>query len=139
MDLAAYLRELAVQAFNAQLTRPNAIALQVDLASVSVTMVQAMPCGLMVSELISNSLKHGFPDGRAGAVCVSLQPGEAPAWWRLCVSDTGVGLPPDFDANRQASLGLQLAGDLAEQIGGSLEVNPNRSSGAEFWVAFKLA
>ena len=139
VDLAVYLRELSVQAFNAQLTRPGAIALQVDLASVSVTMEQAMPCGLMVSELISNSLKHGFPDGRAGAVRVSLQPGEAPAWWRLGVSDTGVGLPPDFDAKRQASLGLQLAGDLAEQIGGVLQVNPNLPSGAEFWVGFKVA
>jgi two-component sensor histidine kinase len=56
----------------------------------------------------------------------------------LGVSDTGVGLPPDFDAKRQASLGLQLAGDLAEQIGGVLQVNPNLPSGAEFWVGFKV-
>jgi two-component sensor histidine kinase len=89
--------------------------------------------------LISNSLQHGFPDGRAGVVRVSLQPGEAAAWWRLCVSDTGVGLPLDFDAKRQTTLGLQLAGDLAEQIGGVLEVNLNRPSGAEFWVGFEVA
>ena len=139
VDLSVYLRELAVQAFNAQLTRPGAIALQVDLASVSVTMEQAMPCGLLVSELISNSLKHGFPDGRAGVVHVSLQPGESATWWRLCVSDNGVGLPPDFDAKRQAKLGLQLAGDLAEQIGGPLHTGPNLSSGVQFWIGFKLA
>ncbi len=75
-------------------------------------MDQAIASGLLVNELISNALKHGFPQECAGDINVELQPEVTPSRWRLRVKDNGVGLPEDFEARRKTSLGLQLVDDL---------------------------
>jgi two-component sensor histidine kinase len=95
-------------------------------------MDQAMPCGLLVNELISNCVKHAFPDGRQGTVKVELQPLEGKEQYQLRVSDDGIGLPADFEVRRKTSLGLQLVGDLAVQLGSSLAIGP----GASFSLSF---
>jgi PAS domain S-box-containing protein len=134
VDLGAYVRELAIQSFRVQAVSPGAVRLHLELAAVTVSMDQAMPCGLLVNELVSNCLKHGFPDGRAGEVRVELQPEAGGAQWRLRVSDTGIGLPADFAARRGQSLGLQLASGLAQQINGELAIGPGPA--AVFTVIF---
>jgi len=137
IDLAEYLRQLARQAFGSQQTEVGVVRLRVALQPVQVGMDQAMPCGLLVNELISNCLKHGFPAGHTGEIAIELQPADAPASWCLQVSDTGVGLPPDFESKRKDALGLQLAADLAAQLGGTLSITPNRVQGVLFSVIFK--
>jgi two-component sensor histidine kinase len=97
-------------------------------------MDQALPCGLLVNELISNCLKHGFPCDHNGEVRVELQPMIGGPQLRLRVSDTGVGLPADIEAKLGNSLGLQLVSSLARQIDGRLEVGPG--PGAVFEVIF---
>lgn len=124
IDLGDYLSKLATQAFRSQLTRPGGIELVLDLASVPVSMDQALPCGLLVNELLSNCLKHGFPEGRAGKISIELQPVAGGTALQLRVSDNGVGLPADFDRSRHQSLGLQLADDLAGQLQGTLDIGP---------------
>jgi two-component sensor histidine kinase len=105
----------------------------------------ATPCGLLVNELLTNSLKHGFPAGRGGTIRVQLQPLPAPAPehlatasapWHLRVSDNGVGLPADFGTLNDQSLGLQLVADLVQQIRGRLLVEP--APGAGFSVFFTI-
>ena len=93
---------------------------------------QAIPCGLIVNELITNSLKHAFPDGRGGEVRVRLRE-EPGGQATLQVSDTGEGMPADFEAKRTQSLGLQLVADLARQLKGTLDIGP----GATFTIAFE--
>jgi PAS domain S-box-containing protein len=134
VDLGVYLKQLATQAFRALLTDPGAVRLSLDLAAVQVEMDQAMPCGLLVNELISNCLKHGFPAGRTGEVRIELKPVDGGSQLCLRVSDTGVGLPADFDSKRGHSLGLQLVSDLTRQIDGTLAVGPG--PGAVFTVTF---
>lgn len=124
IDLGSYLGQLATQAFASLVPRMGSIQLRLALGSVQVGLDQATPCGLLVSELLSNCLKHGFSDGVSGEVCVELQPVAGAAQWVLRVSDTGVGLPPDFQQRRQTSLGLQLVAGLAHQLGGTFEVGP---------------
>lgn len=99
-------------------------------------MDQAIPMGLLVNELISNCLKHGFVDGRSGEVSIELQPVDHAQAWRLRVSDTGVGLPSNFEEKRKNSLGLQLIGDLSKQVGGVLQVESSLTSGTAFTVTF---
>ena len=113
IDLSAYLRQLTTHSVRAHASTPGAIQFHHDLASVNVEMDQALPCGLLVNELISNCFKHGFPGGRTGEIHIGLQPLPGGAQWGLRVSDNGVGLPLDFDARRGLSLGLQLVADLA--------------------------
>lgn len=136
VDLGAYLKQLVFQAFRAMGTPANAVALRLDLASVQVGMDQATPCGLLVNELISNCLKHGFPDGRHGQLQVQLQSVEAGAALLLTVADNGVGLADDFDILQGKSLGLQLVADLVRQIGGTLHIGSG--PGAVFDVHFPV-
>ena len=121
-DLGAYLQELAIQAFRVQANGGSVIRLKLDLERILVSMDQAAPCGLMVNELISNCFKHGFPDGKEGEISLGLRAIENSNKVRLSVSDSGVGLPPDFTFKRENSLGLQLVMDLARQIAGSLDI-----------------
>jgi two-component sensor histidine kinase len=134
VDLAPYLKILCAQLFHALVARRGAVQFHQDLASVHLGLDQAIPCGLLVNELVSNCLKHAFPDGRAGEVRVELQPVAGGPAVRLRVADNGVGLPAGFDLKRLTSLGLQLAPDLARQMGGKLEIGPG--PGAVFEVTF---
>lgn len=145
IDLAAYLKQLATQAFRAQSS--GAVRLLLALDKVQVSLDQATPCGLLVNELVSNCLKHAFPAGHAGELHIDLhavpQPNDntpqTPVQpWRLSVRDNGVGLPADFEQRRTQSLGLQLASDLARQLGGTLVIGPvpGHGTGASFAVVF---
>lgn len=147
VDLGSYLMQLASQAFRAQSN--GLVRLQLALDSVRVSLDQAKPCGLLLNELISNCLKHGFPEGRSGEVRIELHPLDvanavdavdtqaATSQWCLRVSDTGVGLSADFEARRSQSLGLQLVADLTQQLQGTLHIEPG--PGAAFAVTFAVA
>lgn len=137
VNLGSYLRQLSTQAFQSQATGSGGVALKQNLESVQVGMDQAVTCGLLVNELISNCFKHGFPAGTSGLVIVDLRPLDTTGHWRLRVSDTGVGLADNFEDKRKNSLGLQLADDLARQIGGALEIATNGDQGVAFSVDFR--
>lgn len=130
VDLGGYLRQLAQQLFRAAASTTR---LRLELEPVFLEIDQAIPCGLIVNELLTNSLKHAFAEGTAGEVAMSLAlnpRGEV----QITVADTGVGLPTDFDTKRVRSLGLVLVTDLIRQIGGSLAIGPG--PGASFGVTF---
>ena len=93
----------------------------------------AIPCGLIVNELVSNSLEHAFPAERRGEVCVDVRSG-GDSGLTLIVSDDGVGLPSELDFRKTESLGLQLVSALAEQLDASIELD--RSLGTEFRITF---
>jgi two-component sensor histidine kinase len=131
IKLADYLRQIATHLFRAQNADPGVVRLGLELAPVEVVTDQAIPCGLIVNELVTNSLKHAFPGGAHGEVRIELRQA-ANGEVRLRVSDTGVGLPADFDLSRSKSLGLRLVSDLAKQLLGTLEIGP----GASFTVVF---
>ena len=138
VDLADYLRKVVKEAYDAQMAPGSPVKVRSQMATVEVAMDQALPCGLMVNELISNALKHGFPDGRPGEVFITLEPADDAASWRLQVGDTGVGLPAGFALERQSTMGLQLVSQLCQQIGGTLHVQPDPGRGAVFTVVFPV-
>jgi|CXWL01.1.fsa_nt_gi PAS domain S-box-containing protein len=136
VELADYLRQLATQLVRGQNAAPGAVSLSLDLKPVEVDIDRAIPAALIVNELLSNSLKHAFPEGRAGEVRLALDVDSA-GLVRLCVSDTGVGLSPDFETRRTKSLGLQLVSDLSRQLGGDFEID--RTPETRFTVTFPLS
>ena len=137
VDLGAYIGNIATDSFRMLNPAPSLVRLTLALAPLHVTMDQATPCGLLVNELISNCLKHGFPAGRGGEVRIELQPVAGSAQVCLRVSDDGIGLPPDFATRRGQSLGLQLVDDLIEQLNGTLLIGP--APAAIFAVTFTPA
>jgi two-component sensor histidine kinase len=93
----------------------------------------AVPCGLIVNELVANALKHAYPDGHSGTVQVQLAPaGEERL--RLTVADEGVGLPEEIDLEQVSSLGLQLTVMLTRQINGTIKLV--REAGTRFDITF---
>jgi PAS domain S-box-containing protein len=134
IDLAAYITQLAKQLFRSVGPASNGIALNLSVAPAHVSLDQAIPCGLLVNELVSNSLKHGFPDGRTGEIWINVHPmGDGPRL-RIEVRDTGIGLPADFDQRCTESLGMHLVAALARQLHGTFEVGPG--PGAAFSLVF---
>lgn len=114
----------------------GAIKVKTEFSGVPFEIDTAIPLGLIVSELVSNCLKHAFPNGRKGKVRIALCPideGE----FELTVADDGIGLPESVDLESERTLGLQLVGSLARQIRGEIRVL--RDSGSEFRLKFKGA
>lgn len=133
VDLGSYLPRLATQIFRAQ-APSSSVSLQVDVDPVELELDQAVPCGLIVNELVSNTLKHAFPDGAAGEVRISLHAVDGGPAVRLTIADNGAGLPADFEEARQRSLGLQLVGDLTRELRGTLDIQS--PPGATFSLTF---
>ncbi|WP_440955618.1 histidine kinase dimerization/phosphoacceptor domain -containing protein [Methanosarcina sp. Mfa9] len=136
LDFTAYIRKLATDLLRSYKVGNEEIHLQLDLENVSLGMDTAIPLGIIVNELVSNSLKHAFPDGRNGEIRVKLQRAENDHdhQFMLIVSDDGVGLPEEFDFRDATSLGLQLVNTLVEQIEGDIELE--REAGTEFKIGF---
>ena len=132
--MSDYLKSLCRQLFYAQTAVPGTIQLHLELAPARLTIEQAIPCGLIVTELVCNALKHAFPEGRAGEVRVELQPVAGGAGLRLRVADDGVGLPAALSLERLTTLGLRLVPELSRQLGGRLEIH--RTAGTVFDLIF---
>ena len=98
------------------------VALVLAIADVPLGIDRAIPCGLLINELITNSLKHGFKDGRKGTIWVTLSQVD-PLTVRLAVRDDGVGLPPGFAVETADSMGLHLVRTLSRQLGATIVVD----------------
>jgi PAS domain S-box-containing protein len=136
IDFSRYIRELTDNLKRSYGMTSSLVEFNIDVGRVSLGIDMAIPCGLIINELVSNSLKHAFPGGREGEISISLQ-GRATSLpnFVLTVSDNGIGFPKDLDFRNTESLGLQLVTVLVNQIGGTIELN--RDSGTEFKITFK--
>ena len=122
VDFREYIEELVEDLFVSYARGPQQVRLNVSVGDVTLGMDEAIPCGLIVNELVSNSMKHAFPGGRKGTLTVSCHAGET-GEIALTVADTGVGMPPGFDCGNAETLGLQLVTMLVRQLGGQLAID----------------
>jgi len=122
IDFAEYARALAknIRSLHGGPSMP--VRLKTDLEPVIVSRDLAVLCGLILNELIVNAFKHGFPNGVAGEINLTLRNGTG-GTCLLCVQDNGVGIPADLDVNTNQSLGLRLVRSLTRQIRGSFELS----------------
>ena len=135
IDLPTYLSILTSSIFQIYSGKPDKIGLKCEVEKIPISIDQASPLGLIISELISNSLKYAFPDDRKGeiTVCIEKMSNELV----LTVSDDGVGMPEDIDWRSLDSLGLKLVRTLAEnQLGGSAELG--NGNGTQFTITFNI-
>lgn len=130
VEFAQYTRKLVSQMFSSYTLAPG-LSYKVDLAPVEVAVEQAVPCGLILNELVTNAIKYAYPGGR-GEVFIGLveENGEV----KLTVTDRGVGIPPGLDLQTGASLGLRLLNLLVGQLDGRLE--RGNAPGTSFTVIF---
>ncbi|MDX1925596.1 MAG: PAS domain S-box protein [Pirellulaceae bacterium] len=109
------------------------IHIEVHVDQISLDLDRAIPCGLIINELVSNALKYAFPENRSGRITVQLT-SNSDQNYTLAVEDDGVGLPPDLDLGKIKSLGLQLVSDLVRQLNGSIVIATAPRAG--FFIRF---
>src|SRR5919202_735749 len=133
INFSEYITSLTNDLFRAYGVHPGQITLEIEIEEVTLNINTAIPCGLIISELVSNALKHAFPQGRAGIIKVALH-SDADNQLTLQVTDNGIGFPEDWEFRTVKSLGLQLVNVLANQLEGTLELD--RRLGTEFKITF---
>ena len=131
VDFADYLRELTENLAASFSPSASEIRFTLEADEIRLAIDAAIPCGLIINELVSNAYKHAFPDGRTGAVNVVLKR-RSPGFIVMRVADTGRGIPLGLDLRRTESLGMQLVFTLAQQIQGEIEIKSSPGEGTVF-------
>jgi two-component sensor histidine kinase len=136
VDFHAFLQSFLPTLVQSYSIRPEEISLIIRVADVQLPIDAAIPCGLIVNELISNALKHAFPDERRGTITIEFSQDEDDDAI-LSVTDDGVGVPESFSFEDSGTLGIQLVYMLAGQLGGAVTVE--RAPLTRFVVRFPLS
>ena len=134
IDYSEYLRKITDHLFESYQVDPNIIKLQLNLENVFMHINKAVPCSLILNEMISNSLKHAFPKGRKGVITIDIR--KKADMYILIYSDDGIGIPEGITFERTESLGMQLIYGLVEQISGSIELE--RKGGTRYTITFPV-
>jgi len=131
IDMGAYVRALVERLASAYRRQPD-VQFRIEVEDVHLDLESAVPCSLILAELVSNALKHAFPDGEGGQIGVRVEARNGRV--ELAVADTGVGLPEGVDLRKPPSLGLELVSALARQLRAELRVSTG--SGTCFTLTF---
>ena len=136
LDFAEYASSLLKYLWDIHSAANRNISLNMSFTPLIFSIEMAVHCGLILNELVTNAIKHAFPDARVGEVTVTLEHDTGTGTVCLRVKDNGVGLPENLDWRQTSSLGLQLVQMLAGQIRTSVQIGPG--PGTEFQINFKL-
>ncbi len=136
VDFQRFLGELLPRLTESYGARSRQVHINVQARDVKLPINEAIPCGLIVNELVSNALKHGFPNDQSGTVLVEISQNEEQVV-ELSISDDGRGISPEMDLTRSDSLGLQLVHLLTRQLHGQLDVQ--RSNPTRFTLTFRMS
>jgi two-component sensor histidine kinase len=150
IGLAEYFSELAESLFAAYNVRPGTIELETAISDIALDIDQTIPCGLIINELVNNTLKYAFPGDRKGRIriefgeitagcrgakfCAQTEKLNSPPMYALTVANNGVQLPAGFDSSKSSGFGLQLITMLAGQLGGKLQAHSREWT--EFTITF---
>jgi two-component sensor histidine kinase len=134
VDYEDYLEKITRSLFESYGVSPKKIAMKIHAKNVVLHIDKAIPCSLIINEMLSNTFKHAFPNDRTGEVRIDVKlDGDT---LRLLYSDNGIGLPESVTLDRTESLGMQLISGLTQQLKGTVEIQ--RGGGTTFLIAFKV-
>ena len=133
VEIGEYIEKLVNDLLYSYAVPKDQIVPHVEYDDIELNIETSIPCGLIISELVSNSLKYAFPEGKTGKITVSLRyHGEG---YLLEVGDDGVGLPENLEFTRTDSLGLELVNNLVDQVDGTIELD--KRCGTKFIIKFR--
>lgn len=133
IDFTEYLQLLIKQLINSYGVNPEKIEIAINAFGITLGIDRAIPCALIINEIVSNSLKHAFPSEREGIIRIALNRNEK-GEYTLILSDNGIGLPETLEFENTETLGLQLVRTLVQQLKGSIRLN--RTGGTEYTINF---
>jgi two-component sensor histidine kinase len=132
IDFGEYLESLTKNLIHTYGLRVSDIRLDADIESICLGIDQAIPCGLIVNEIISNALKYAFPNKKDGMITLRLKLEDNEVL--LGIGDNGIGLPNGFDYTQAESLGLQLVHTLIEQLDATIKLD--NEGGTRYLITF---
>jgi PAS domain S-box-containing protein len=135
VDFSTYVTNIANNLQQSYVSSNKKITLQIDIPKVNLHIDDAIPCGLIINELLSNSFKYAFVKKKKGVVGISVKVKKENII--LAIWDNGVGFPSDVDYKNTKSLGLQLVNALCHQLGGKIKMESKRNKGTQYIIAFK--
>ncbi|MFU2192264.1 PAS domain S-box protein [Methanobacterium sp. MZD130B] len=133
IDFGDYIRTLAMDLYRTYVTEPERVKIDMNVENIMIDINTAIPLGLIINELLSNSMKHAFPGKKEGEI--NLEFGIKDDEHFLIIRDDGIGFPSDVDYKNTSSLGLQLVNTLTRQINGEIELDA--TNGTKFIIKFK--
>jgi two-component sensor histidine kinase len=133
INLKDYITQLSSRLMRSYSIAPGKIDLNLDVGDFNLSIVKAVPCGLIINELISNALKYAFPDDTRGRLWIKLNKDDDEKCL-LSIKDNGIGLTNGFNSQKPDSLGFKLVTMLIEQIDGNLAITDDK--GTEFIISF---
>ena len=133
IDFGYYIRTLTNELFRMYVTDQSLIKLNMNVEEVMVDINTAIPLGLIVNELVSNSMKHAFPNDKSGEINIEFKSNKG--IYTMIVADNGVGFPEDYDIENTDTLGLRIVNSLTEQIEGKITIE--RINGTKFTIVFQ--
>ncbi|MDZ8026680.1 MAG: PAS domain-containing protein [Nostoc sp. DedQUE11] len=133
IDFAQYIPDLTTHLFDSYNVSSSQIQLKIQVDNASLDIETAIPCGLIINELVSNALKYAFVDNRQGEIEVKFYQ-ELESTLILIIRDNGIGLPENFDSKKAKTLGITLVQGLVKQLRGKLEIDCHQ--GTQFKISF---
>jgi PAS domain S-box-containing protein len=133
IDFSDYISRMTTHLLSIYRESLGEVSIKQEAEGMFLDINRAIPCGLLISELVSNSLKHAFPEKRKGKISIKMS-GHKIHKYRLVVKDNGVGFPEGLNFRETETLGLQLVADLVNQLHGSIDLK--KGMGTEFVVNF---
>ena len=132
IDFAEYIEKLCHYLYQSYGDKTDRIDVQIKGDKIGLDMDTAMPCGLLVNEIVSNAYKYAFPDQEKGTILIEFK--KSNGKMTLFIHDNGIGFPIEYDLEKSESLGMQLIQALTSQLDGELKVS--RENGTTFEVSF---
>ena len=132
IEFSDYMLSLTNNLIHSYSLQTANISLRKDMDKVFLELDQAIPCGLIANEIVSNALKYAFPEDTQGEIFISIK--EKGKTIELIIADNGVGLPKELDYKNSESLGLQLVYTLAEQLNAAISVTIDK--GTKYLITF---
>lgn len=134
IDMSQYIPELLISLHGSFNSSNKNIELSTDIDAVSLDIDRAIPCGLLINEIVVNVFKHAFKEKKSGLITVTMKKQNGNA--KLVIADNGKGIPEDFDIRRSTSLGMMLIETFKAQLGSTLEIDSR--SGTRFTFIFPV-
>jgi len=135
IEISTYLKTLVNYLFRNFVNLSSKLDLTMEVDKIMMDIDTAIPCGLIINELVTNAIKYAFPENKKGELTITLESSADQVI--LIVKDNGIGIPEDFNIEETNTLGFQLVKALVNQLHGTIEIN--RKGGTELIIKFKMS
>jgi two-component sensor histidine kinase len=134
INFSEYVKNLTDNFWNTYGIKLKNLRFDIQIENISLNIDTAIPCGLIINELVSNSIKYAFPDNKKGTITVKLSREIKERSYTLMVKDDGIGISGEVNYEKADTLGIQLVNLLSKQMGGTLEIKSEKNKGTEFKI-----